>query len=77
QSLLSGLLSFAGEKGITYNEKDFRRSQHYIEVELKAYIARNILDNEGFYPLFHQIDEVLKAAMNEIKVGNDVLVFGE
>jgi carboxyl-terminal processing protease len=77
QSLLSGLLSFAREKGITYNERDFRRSQQYIEVELKAYIARNILDNEGFYPLFHEIDEVLKVAVSEIKVGNDILVFGE
>lgn len=77
QSLLSGLLSFAREKGITYNERDFRRSQQYIEVELKAYIARNILDNEGFYPMFHEIDEVLKVAVSEIKVGHDILVFGE
>ncbi len=76
-SLLKGLLGFAREKGIAYNEKDFRRSQQYIEVELKAYIARNILDNEGFYPVFHQIDEVLKVAVREIKVGHDVLVFGE
>ncbi len=76
-SLLNGLLAFAREKGIAYNDKDFRRSQQYIEVELKAYIARNILDNAGFYPVFHQIDEVLKVAVSEIKVGNDVLVFGE
>jgi carboxyl-terminal processing protease len=75
QSLLSGLLSFAREKGIKYNERDFRRSQQYIEVELKAYIARNILDNEGFYPLFHEIDEVLKVAVSEIKDGHDILVF--
>src|SRR5690606_22759819 len=64
QSLLRGLLRFAKEKGISYNEKDFRRSQQYIEVELEAYIARNILDNEGFYPVFHEIDEVLKVAVS-------------
>lgn len=77
QSLLNGLLSFAREKGISYNERDFRRSQQYIEVELKAYIARNILDNEGFYPVFLEIDEILKVAVSEIRVGHDILVFGE
>jgi carboxyl-terminal processing protease len=76
QSLLRGLLRFAKEKGISYNEKDFRRSQQYIEVELEAYIARNILDNEGFYPVFHEIDEVLKVAVISIMDVNDIFVFG-
>ncbi|GAO29718.1 S41 family peptidase [Geofilum rubicundum] len=75
QNLLDGLLAFAREEGVAYNEKDFRRSRQYIAVELKAYITRNILDNEGFYPVFHEIDEVLKVAVNQIQKGNDVLTF--
>jgi carboxyl-terminal processing protease len=75
QNLLDGLLAFAREEGVTYNEKDLRRSRQYIAVELKAYIARNIFDNEGFYPVFHEIDEVLKVAVSQVKKGNDVLTF--
>jgi len=77
QSLLKGLLVFAKEKGIEFDQKDFSRSKDYIAIELKAYIARNILDNEGFYPIFQQIDEVFKKAISEVKVGNDILVFSD
>lgn len=38
-------------------------SGRVIHTQLKAYIARNILDNKGFYPIWEQIDTTLKYAI--------------
>jgi len=40
-----------------------RISGRVIHAQLKAYIARNILDNKGFYPIWEQIDTTLKFAI--------------
>ena len=34
-----------------------------ITVQLKAYIARNMLDNKGFYPIWQEIDRTLLDAL--------------
>ncbi len=75
ENVLIGLVMFASEHGVIYNEKNFRQSKELMGTELKAYIARNIMDNMGFYPIIAQVDEILKVAVNEILAGNDVLVF--
>lgn len=33
---------------------------------LNAYIVRNILGDEGFFPLFERDDEITKAAVEQI-----------
>jgi len=40
-----------------------RISGRIIHAQIKAYIARNILDNKGFYPIWEQIDTTLKYAI--------------
>ena len=30
---------------------------------LKAFIGRNVLDNEAFYPLYHKVDPIFKKAL--------------
>src|SRR5690554_7521750 len=75
QSLNEGLIAFAREKGVVYNARDYRLSEKLMEVELKAYIARNIFDNDGFYPVFREVDEVLNAALNEIRAGRAILAY--
>lgn len=75
ENVLARLIKYAADNGIKYDEKDFRQSKNLMGTELKAYIARNILDNMGFYPIIAQVDEILKVAVSEIQAGNDVLVF--
>jgi carboxyl-terminal processing protease len=36
------------------------------ETQLHAYIVRNILDNDGFYPIIEKIDTPLQRAIEEI-----------
>jgi carboxyl-terminal processing protease len=38
-----------------------------MDVQIKAYIARNIIDNKGFYPIWEEIDTTLKYAIDYLK----------
>lgn len=71
QPITEQLIRFATRQGVPFNESQYRRSLQQINVEVKAYIARNILDNDGFYPVFHEVDEMVKTAIREIRAGND------
>lgn len=64
--IMEELLKKAQKDGIVFNAKEFNRSKRLIDVEVKAYIARNIIDNEGFYPIIHAVDNVLQRAVEEI-----------
>ena len=44
-----------------------RISGRIIHTQIKAYIARNILDNKGFYPIWEKIDTTLKYAIAYLK----------
>jgi carboxyl-terminal processing protease len=63
QGLLEQFIKYAEAKGIKRNDADLKVSGDIIQVQLKAYIARNILDNRGFYPIWEQIDTTLKYAI--------------
>ncbi|WP_234408316.1 S41 family peptidase [Marinilabilia salmonicolor] len=64
------LIEFANSKSVKYNHSDFQKSKNLIDLETKAYIARNILDNEGFYPIISKEDEVLQKAIELIKTNS-------
>jgi len=59
QSLLQDFVKFADENGVKPNTEDIILSQQIIVTQMKAYIARNIIDNSGFYPIIHSIDKTL------------------
>jgi carboxyl-terminal processing protease len=48
---------FVKSSGIQFSAQNMSESQQYIEVQLYASIARNILNDEGFYPIIHRIDD--------------------
>lgn len=61
--LLGEFVQYAQRNGIAPNEKQINHSKQIIDIQLKAVIARNIIDDEGFYPFIHKIDETLKKAI--------------
>jgi len=63
QNLLKQFIGFAEEKGVEKNTEDIKESKLLITIQLKAYIARNILDNEGFYPIIAKEDVTLQKAI--------------
>ncbi len=60
------LIEFAKEKGIKQNSKQLTASKSKIKTLFKAYVGRNILEEKGFYPIYHQIDPVFKKAVEVI-----------
>jgi carboxyl-terminal processing protease len=63
QGLNNQFISFASSNKIKPEAEDLKISGNLIHVQLEAYIARNIMDNKGFYPIWEQIDTTLKYAI--------------
>ncbi|MDD4644810.1 MAG: S41 family peptidase [Bacteroidales bacterium] len=46
---------------------EWRESKLIIRTQLKAYIARNFMDNDGFYPIIQTIDNTLNKAIEVLR----------
>lgn len=73
QPVTQQLVKFAEQLGLRQNRVQLATSYKLIDLELKAYIARNILDNDGFYPIIHEVDETVLAALKEIQEGRSLI----
>jgi carboxyl-terminal processing protease len=67
QPLLAQFVRFASSNGIPEDSEGLRVSGRVIDIQIKAYIARNMLDNKGFYPIWEEIDSTLKYAIDYLK----------
>lgn len=67
QALLDQFVQFATVNGIKKDQSGINISGDIIHTQIKAYIARNILDNKGFYPIWEDIDTTLKYAIDFLK----------
>lgn len=67
QSLLQEFVSFAETKGVKPNWKDINKSEKALLRLIKSYITRNILDDEGFYPIFLQDDPMIEDAIKTLQ----------
>lgn len=65
--VLAKFIDYVQANGIPRDRKGLKISQVIIENQLYAYIARNIIDNEGFYPIIENIDNTLQRAREELK----------
>ena len=59
-------VAFAKDKGVEPNEKQLAISRPLLVRIVNAYIVRNILNDEGFYPLFERDDDITKKAIEII-----------
>ena len=63
QNLLKEFVAYAATKDVAPNEEQIEKSKPLLNRLLNAYIVRNILGDEGFFPLFERDDEITKKAM--------------
>lgn len=56
-------IEFAKDKGVPEDKEGIRESDRRIKTLIKAYIARNLFDDDGFYPIYHQIDDTFQKAI--------------
>lgn len=62
-ALYQKFVSYADAKGVKRQGRDLSKSDRYIKNMLKAYVGRNILDNDGFYPIMNRIDPTYLKAL--------------
>lgn len=67
QNLMDQFNEFTAAKGIKSDPSGLTTSGNIIHTQIKAYIARNILDNKGFYPIWEKIDTTLKYAVKYLE----------
>jgi len=58
---------YAEEKNVPRTTKGFSHSRHLVNTQLKANIARNVIDNDGFYPIIQDVDTTLKLAIKYLQ----------
>jgi carboxyl-terminal processing protease len=61
------LVAYAKEKGIESTPEKITVSKSKIKTLFKAFVGRNVLEEKGFYPIYHQIDSTFKRAVFEIE----------
>lgn len=61
--MLVDLSNLAKINHVEFDPQGFKKSNEVIKIYCKAYIARNVWNNEGFYPIFNQQNEIFKEAL--------------
>ncbi len=70
RNLLNSFVAYAESAGVAADPEGIKTSGEVIEIQLMAYIARNILNNRGFYPIWERLDNTLLKALEYIS-GDD------
>lgn len=65
--LLREFTGFVAEKGVKKDSRRFNKCKSLLANRIKAYIARDLFQSEGFYTVLHKNDRVLEKAMEVIK----------
>jgi carboxyl-terminal processing protease len=63
REIFDEFINYVEEKGILKDPEGIDKSDYLITTQLKAYIARNIMGEEGFYPIIKRVDNTLLKAI--------------
>ncbi|MDR2130077.1 MAG: S41 family peptidase [Odoribacteraceae bacterium] len=69
-NLVNDLANYAAERGLKRDEADIRASRAWLDNRVKAYIARHVIDDDGFYPILLQMDETFQKALENMTIEN-------
>ena len=67
ETMFNELVKKAEEKGIKGTDEQKQEARREANILLKAYIARDLFNDEGFYPIYAPMDEILQRAIEELK----------
>lgn len=62
-AIYEDFIAFADKKGVKRQGAGLQEADRRAKILMKAYIGRNILDNEGFYPILNTMDQTIKKAL--------------
>lgn len=64
QPLLQEFIAFASSHGVKRNNKEIKESGQLLTNYIESYIARNIIGDNAFYPIFLQEDKTFQKALD-------------
>jgi carboxyl-terminal processing protease len=66
KAVLKNFISYAQQQGVKPDYEDIEVSKQIIKSQIYAYIGRNVIDNEGFYPIIRDIDKTLQEGIDQL-----------
>lgn len=67
EKFLNEFFAFADKKEVKKNEQDWQTSSLLIQTLLKALVARDLYNSQAFYPVFNEINDTFKKAIECIQ----------
>ncbi|MEG0795923.1 MAG: S41 family peptidase [Odoribacter sp.] len=64
-NLVEEMANYTAKRGLKRDEKGIRESHSILDMNIKAFIGRHTLDDNGFYPIFYINDVTMKKAIEE------------
>ncbi len=64
KALVKPLTNYCEKAGVKTNKKELKHSWDIIETQVKAYIARDLIDDDGFFPIIRKLDNTLDYVIN-------------
>ncbi|MBC8485412.1 MAG: PDZ domain-containing protein [Bacteroidetes bacterium] len=65
--IFNEFVEFAEKNGVEKDTTGTKKSKEKTKILLKAFIGRNLLDDKGFYPIYHKTDKTFQEAMELLK----------
>jgi len=59
-------IAYADKNGIKFSTAETAASQQRISELMKSYIARNLYDSKGFYPIYLRTDKTFQKAIETL-----------
>jgi carboxyl-terminal processing protease len=63
KAMLDELIQLGEANGASFNEEQYMKSLPFIQTFIKAQIARGVWNNEGFFPIYNQTNEIFLEAL--------------
>lgn len=75
-ALMTEFVTFAEAKGVKQDAVGLAVSRRDIGIYLKAFIGRRFFDDDAFYPIFHESDNVLQRALKLVPEATELAKTG-
>lgn len=62
--MLQSLIKVGEKNKVKFDEKDFKKSKDYLKILVKAHMGRNLFDDNAFYKIINDINEIYLQALN-------------
>jgi carboxyl-terminal processing protease len=63
-AMLQELVAYGKKNQVEFDAKDFSRSKEYLRILIKAHLGRQLYDDNAFYKVINDINEVYQQAIN-------------